>query len=134
LPRSKAITVWIGIGLLVASGVYPPWMHANRSYEWIFVRPRGSTQLDIIRLLVEWTIIAAVAAGFYFAPPKFRTRMAKHGWTRVWVRLWSGHAELNARHRPLNWWVEFKDGGSFAEFESLEDAMEFMRNNPDQLE
>ncbi len=135
MPRSKAITIWIGIGFLVATGVYPPSMHWNRSYEWIFVRPRGPAQLDIIRLLVEWAIIAAVTAGFYFAPPKLRNRKSMIGWKRVWVRQLSTTAQADDEFfgKNANWWAEFKHDGeedTFFKAQSREQAMKFFEDNP----
>lgn len=97
-PKQKAV-IWVGILLIVAMGLYPPWVRTGTYplqselqfqtkqyiHGWLFFPPHAAgqvnerdageaaaktaavlywtVQLDIPRLLVQWTIVAFGALG-----------------------------------------------------------------------
>lgn len=70
MSRRQKIIVWCATGLIVLTGLFPPWANTSSSgdysYGWRFIVYYGRGRLDIIRLLVEWVIIAAPSAVLYF--------------------------------------------------------------------
>jgi len=52
--------LWVGIGIFVLMGLFPP---TTRGYN--FVLERGDISLS--RLLIQWTIIATITAGFIYS-------------------------------------------------------------------
>jgi|ERR1017187_7306655 hypothetical protein len=64
--------VWIGVGLILLAGIYPPWFHGRGSYDWLFARAYGTARVDFTRLLIEWIMIGVFTAGLYFAPVRMR--------------------------------------------------------------
>ena len=88
MNRNQKIALWVGIGLFVLAGLFPPWIqryHSSayesynpRGYAPIFVPPRAmwygkvlqdaladrlGVQVDWWRLEVQWAIIIVVTAG-----------------------------------------------------------------------
>jgi hypothetical protein len=69
----KQKAVWLWVAGLVATGFYPPWImepHQFLGYGWLFAPPNVIAFIESGRLLLEWAMVTAVAAGLYFAPPK----------------------------------------------------------------
>jgi hypothetical protein len=76
---AQKIVVWVGVFLIVAAGLYPPWvslwgtsggLRKPVGYYWLFEPPKeGFVTLDIPRLLVEWALIAVFCAGLLWAGP-----------------------------------------------------------------
>ena len=81
MTRSQRITTLCGIAALVVAGLIPPWrevldlqaLHQESplGYAPIFLPPSGqsgrSVNIDVIRLLVQWVVIALVTGGIFFA-------------------------------------------------------------------
>lgn len=73
------LAVCAGALAIAATGLHPPWVQVRddagpfRSplgHEWLFLPPEGrSVEVDLSRLLIEWAIVAALAAAFYWASP-----------------------------------------------------------------
>ena len=38
MNSGQRVIVWVGIGLILLAGIYPPWIHARRSYDWLFAK------------------------------------------------------------------------------------------------
>lgn len=72
LDTRQKITVWIGIFLILGTGIYPPWTHASLTYNWLFAKTYGSAKVDGSRLIVEWSLIAILTCGLYAVPFKLR--------------------------------------------------------------
>jgi hypothetical protein len=87
MPNKQRIVIWIGIGLVILAGVYPPWLRSTHSYNWLFARAYGTTRVDFTRLLIEWIMIGALTAGLYVAPLRPRwNRSKKHtGSMPIWA-------------------------------------------------
>ena len=79
MSASRKSVVWIGVVLIVGSGLCPPWvslwgpsgaLRKPIGYYWIFLPPtEGFVTLDMPRLLVEWALVVAVSAALLFAAP-----------------------------------------------------------------
>jgi hypothetical protein len=67
--RHKVI-VWAWIAVVVAAGACPPWVQHGSpvGFHLIFAPPAHAMHVDQSRLMIEWFMATAVAAGFYFAP------------------------------------------------------------------
>jgi hypothetical protein len=76
---AQKIVVWVGAILIVAAGLYSPWvsmwgtsggLRRPIGYYWLFMPPNeGFVTLDIPRLLLEWVMVAAICAALFFAAP-----------------------------------------------------------------
>jgi len=80
--RQKTV-VWIGVALIVGTGLYPPWVavwgregvRKPAGYHWLlFPPPDQILEIDLSRLLVEWTLIVAIAAALIWATPSLPIR------------------------------------------------------------
>jgi hypothetical protein len=75
MTTRKKCVIWIWIVFVAAMGIWPPWFHANVGNSGAyalghrFIFAQGYGRIDISRLLVEWIVATAVAAGLYFAWP-----------------------------------------------------------------
>jgi hypothetical protein len=73
---AQKIAVSVGIILILAAGLYPPWaslwgtsggLRKPIGYHWLFVPPsEGFVMLDIPRLLVEWALILVFCSGLFW--------------------------------------------------------------------
>jgi len=80
MNRKPKICLWIGIAVIVAMGIYPPWLYTftaqgvnsreNAGYNCILTPPQPKEDiapygiiLDIPRLCLQWVIIAIVTGG-----------------------------------------------------------------------
>lgn len=87
-PRQLAI-IWVGALLVAGTALYPPWACVGRQgigaavgYHWFFAPPEGeclAASVDFSRLLIQWVVVAALAAALYWAwpPPAFFTRISR---------------------------------------------------------
>ena len=70
LSRKKAYLLWIGVALVLAMAIFPPWEHrpvlryamtAPAGYSWIFLPPKlDNVRVDITRLGIQWFAVAVV--------------------------------------------------------------------------
>lgn len=74
---NKKRAAWIWVLLVVAIGMWPPWAYDHvgegdtpntMGHHFIFTWDRAG-RIDTSRLLVEWGMATALAAGLYFAWP-----------------------------------------------------------------
>lgn len=66
----QRIIVWIGVGLVFATGLFPPWTSDSHSrYAWLFTPP-SAMRLDFPRLAVGWILILVFISAMLFAPLK----------------------------------------------------------------
>ena len=91
-PRQKLV-VYLGLSLILLSGLFPPWIHTKSEinprgggaiytekasgYAFIFIPPdpepdrrywaASGVRLDIARLVVQWSIISALAIALMIA-------------------------------------------------------------------
>jgi hypothetical protein len=68
--NSKAlIAMWVGIGVCVIMGLFPPWTEAGSEvfdrYEWFFdaLKYKRGGRIELSRLTTQWIIVALVAIG-----------------------------------------------------------------------
>ncbi|MGA2135738.1 MAG: hypothetical protein ABSH50_25885 [Bryobacteraceae bacterium] len=83
----KAI-VWIGVLGLLTTGLCPPWIvvspgvKAAAGYHLLFAPPADeSLEVDALRLVVEWILIATVAVALIWSPP------SRPMWVLIWSRV-----------------------------------------------
>ena len=90
--KQKAI-VWIGIALVLAAGVYPPWVALLGSgspkgpggYHWLISPPSDEfLALDMPRLFIEWILIVVTIGGLVWVAPDLARWRAP---TRIWSRV-----------------------------------------------
>jgi hypothetical protein len=84
--RTKLL-VWVAVVVIVAMGLYPPWnltetftngKFVDTRYGWIFSPPPGTTfpdgvwrpEIDLRRLLVQWTLVALLAGAAALTPAR----------------------------------------------------------------
>ncbi len=76
-PRQKLV-LWVGVLVLGAMGLYPPWACVGPrgvgvpvGYSWLFVPPSVciAANIDLPRLLIQWAIVGAFVIALYFAWP-----------------------------------------------------------------
>lgn len=85
MNKRQLVTLWIGIGLFVLMGIFPPWLRtgfktifgagrytAAAGYAPIFLPPAYALSVDASRLFLQWGIVALVTGGFIvtFRKPK----------------------------------------------------------------
>ncbi len=70
LNENQKLFLWLGIAIIVAMGLYPPWKFINESptsFGFLYMPPsvvgQPPVKLDISRLLVEWSLVGFVTAG-----------------------------------------------------------------------
>jgi hypothetical protein len=59
--------IWIGIGIFVAMGLFPPWITAEgyfRGYMFV-INNYSYLRVDISRLSVQWIIVAVITGGLF---------------------------------------------------------------------
>jgi hypothetical protein len=89
MTKGQKAVVYCAVALIVLAGLYPPWTtysaesgrsgpprypgeptsfssHHSLGHHWLFYT--GVGQVDIVRLLVEWVLIAAVVACLLLLP------------------------------------------------------------------
>ena len=59
MNKTQLKVLWVGIGIFVLMGLFPPTTHGYN-----FVLKRGD--ISLTRLLIQWTIIAVITAGFIY--------------------------------------------------------------------
>ena len=74
MKKNQKTALWIGIIVIALIGLFPPWvqMHEvegpykgkyDKGYSPIFAPPKSPAEIDISRLLIQWFIVAVIAAG-----------------------------------------------------------------------
>lgn len=81
MNKKQLFCLWIGIIIIVATGLFPPWhteisgLRRNWGYAFILIPPKlsysysnpESTAVPIInipRLLIQWSIVGFITTGF----------------------------------------------------------------------
>ena len=89
VTSTQKSAIWVGVALIIGAGLYPPWVGVSTEvpginlsigHGWFFSPPpseRLAVNLDIPRLIVEWVLSLALAAGLYFAWPTPRASRLK---------------------------------------------------------
>ncbi len=77
LNENQKLFLWLGIAIIVAMGLYPPWKFINESptgFGFLYMPPsvvgQPPVKLDISRLLVEWSLVGFVTAGLIVSAQK----------------------------------------------------------------
>lgn len=70
LSRKQARLLWLGVALVLAMALFPPWeyrpvlryaMTAPAGYSWIFAPPKlDNVRVDLTRLGIAWFSVAMV--------------------------------------------------------------------------
>ena len=83
MNKKQKICLWVGIAIIVLMGFIPPWVYTSirfalgqtghAGYHCILYPPepsevygRTGIRIDILRLLVQWAIIAVVTGGLVY--------------------------------------------------------------------
>ena len=82
MNKKQLIAMWVGIGIIVFMGIFPPFMlkvsgqDCYVGYGFIAPLPQdyfellvtfsneSATMIDFTRLLTQWTVVSALTAGF----------------------------------------------------------------------
>ena len=76
--------MWVGITIIVAMGLFPPWIeirtssssppntgftqYISRGYSFLFAPPSESSAfIDLSRLITQWVIVGAITLGIVIA-------------------------------------------------------------------
>lgn len=73
LNENQKLCLWLGILVIVAMGLYPPWKFISEtptSFGFLYAPPPGQVKLDYMRLSVEWVMAAVVTFGLVVSAQK----------------------------------------------------------------
>lgn len=94
--RQKTI-LRVGALLVLITGVYPPWacvgvqgIRSSIGYQWIFTPPQNAclaASVDLVRLLIEWVIVATLVAALYWIGPEPVPKLARAHSRFPWVQV-----------------------------------------------
>lgn len=73
LNENQKLCLWLGILVIVAMGLYPPWKFITEtptSFGFLYAPPPGQVKLDYMRLSVEWVMAAVVTFGLVISAQK----------------------------------------------------------------
>lgn len=73
LNENQKLWLWLGILVIVAMGLYPPWKlitETPTSFGFLYAPPPGQVKLDYSRLSVEWVMAAVVTFGLVLSAQK----------------------------------------------------------------
>lgn len=77
--NTRKTVVIVAVIIIALMGLFPPWWYTNgvlagnrsAGYAWLFTPPSSYTVPDVLRLLVQWAIVAILAWGIaYVLEPK----------------------------------------------------------------
>jgi hypothetical protein len=98
MNSKQKVALWIGVGLIVGTCLYPPWVSVSSApgrfktpsgYHWLFSsQPDEPLELDTPRLLIQWVAIAALTAGFLWATPSLQLGLVFSPMATWWKRHW----------------------------------------------
>ncbi|HEY9731224.1 MAG TPA: hypothetical protein V6C89_04895 [Drouetiella sp.] len=80
LNENQKLCLWLGIFIIVAMGLYPPWKlitETPTSFGFLYAPPPGQVKLDYTRLSVEWVMAAVVTFGLVLSAQKSSSPAAK---------------------------------------------------------
>ena len=111
MTARERFIIWGWIAVVVVAGIFPPWAQRGfpAGYHLIFAPPsnRGAIHVDQSRLMIEWIIVTAIAAGLCFAWPR---RKATHKENQLRVGyIFEDDGKVRMIHRVDNDWVCFHD-------------------------
>lgn len=71
MNKTQLIVLWIGIGLIVLMGLFPPWVMSvqgaidQQGYGFILNPPEEYCHVNTPRLYVQWIMVAVIAGGLF---------------------------------------------------------------------
>jgi hypothetical protein len=80
LNENQKLFLWLGIFIIVAMGLYPPWKFITEtptSFGFLYAPPPGQVKLDYTRLSVEWVMAAVVTFGLVVSAQKSGSALTK---------------------------------------------------------
>ena len=79
MNKKQKVCLWVGIAVIVAMGLFPPWQpkpltYIGWAYSFIVRAPEEHNGIDVITLCIQWFVVSVIAISLIYA---FRERKPK---------------------------------------------------------
>jgi hypothetical protein len=65
--------LWVGICVAISMGLFPPWQEDGRFAGWRWLWHKSDGRVDVVRLVIQWAVVAAVTFGAVLAAGPHRS-------------------------------------------------------------